>query len=492
MGLASKVNSGAGGAPPAPQQQGGQPGGMIQSAGRPGGPPGASAYPSAPQQQQSQFPGQPGAQGQQLQYPGQPGAPGQQSQYPGQQGAPGQLPFPGQQGAPGQQSQYPGQQGGQSQFPGPQGGPGQQSHFPGQQQLQQPGGQRFGGPGAQGSFAGAPQSQQSFGGPQSNQSFGAAPSQQSYGGQPQQGHGRQVPGGANAQYAGTHGLMGQPGSAGSVMPVIKTKLTNMVTTNHLQAFFPQGLNRVFERLDCVNFAGLSQKWDMPLELATDLAQLALYDIVIFADDSGSMVFEERGERIDDLKLILGRVAEVATLFDDDGILVRFMNSSVEGNGIRSPEAAIALVQQIQFNGMTPLGTNLNSKVIQPFLMSGIQRRDLAKPILCVVITDGEPVGEAPGTVKRVIVQAKQAASQSAYGPGAIAFQFAQVGKDVKAQRFLGELDNDPEVGMSIDATSYYELEAEEYANKGVTLTPELWLCKLMLGAIDPSYDEQDE
>lgn len=38
-----------------------------------------------------------------------------------------------------------------------------------------------------------------------------------------------------------------------------------------------------------------------------------------------MVFEERGERIDDLKLILGRVAEVATLFDDDGILVRFMN-----------------------------------------------------------------------------------------------------------------------------------------------------------------------
>jgi len=31
---------------------------------------------------------------------------------------------------------------------------------------------------------------------------------------------------------------------------------------------------------------------------------------VSADDSGSMVFEERGERIDDLKLILGRVAEV--------------------------------------------------------------------------------------------------------------------------------------------------------------------------------------
>jgi hypothetical protein len=57
---------------------------------------------------------------------------------------------------------------------------------------------------------------------------------------------------------------------------------------------------------------------MPLELAHDLATLALYDIVIFADDSGSMIFEEGGERINDLKVIMGRVAEVATMFDEDG------------------------------------------------------------------------------------------------------------------------------------------------------------------------------
>ena len=50
---------------------------------------------------------------------------------------------------------------------------------------------------------------------------------------------------------------------------------------------------------------------MPMELATSLACVALYDIVIYADDSGSMIFEEGGERVSDLKLILGRVAEVA-------------------------------------------------------------------------------------------------------------------------------------------------------------------------------------
>lgn len=40
----------------------------------------------------------------------------------------------------------------------------------------------------------------------------------------------------------------------------------------------------------------------------------------------------------------------------------------------------------------------------------------------------------------------------------------------------------------------YEVEADEMsrANPPVELTPELWLIKLLLGAIDPSYDTQDE
>ena len=66
----------------------------------------------------------------------------------------------------------------------------------------------------------------------------------------------------------------------------------------------------------------------------------------------------------------------------------------------------------------------------------------------------------------------------------------QVGKDTDAQAFLSRLDNDRDVGNMIDATSYFELEAEEYRQKGIQLTPELWMVKLMVGAIDPTYDEQ--
>lgn len=41
-----------------------------------------------------------------------------------------------------------------------------------------------------------------------------------------------------------------------------------------------------------------------------------------------MAFEQGGERIDDLKLIMSRVAYATSLFDQDGISVRFMNSRV--------------------------------------------------------------------------------------------------------------------------------------------------------------------
>ena len=83
-----------------------------------------------------------------------------------------------------------------------------------------------------------------------------------------------------------------------------------------------------------------------MELAYSMASLALYDIIIYADDSGSMAFEEGGERIQDLKLMVGRVADVATLFDDDGILVRFMNGTTEGNGVRDSASAGQLISQV--------------------------------------------------------------------------------------------------------------------------------------------------
>lgn len=59
---------------------------------------------------------------------------------------------------------------------------------------------------------------------------------------------------------------------------------------------------------------------------------------------------------------------------------------------------------------------------------------------------------------------------------------------------MGKLDNDPTVGRMVDCTSNYENESAEMAraNPPVELTPDVWILKLILGAIDPSYDTKDE
>ncbi|KAK9799327.1 hypothetical protein WJX73_002748 [Symbiochloris irregularis] len=300
--------------------------------------------------------------------------------------------------------------------------------------------------------------QQQYGGGQAGYPSQSRPQQQQQ--SPYGGYGQQAPqqgGFPGQQNPGQYGQQGQqqqqqqaPSGGGGLSPQqIQQKLQTIVQQNRLEAFYPpQALQSVAQRVSRVDMQSISQKYRMPMEVASSLVSLALYDTVLFCDDSGSMAFEENGERIQDLKVILQRAAEVTCLFDDDGIQVRFMNGSVEGNGIRDTVSAGNLVQQVQFNGMTPLGTSLDTKVIRPFL--GTQ-----------------------------------------YGAGAIAFEFAQVGKDQGAQKFLASLDNDPNIGGSIDATSYYELEAEEFKRKGVTLTPDVWLLKLLCGAIDKSLDESD-
>jgi hypothetical protein len=207
-----------------------------------------------------------------------------------------------------------------------------------------------------------------------------------------------------------------------------------------------------------------------------------------------MQFEEGGERIKDLRLILERVASVATIFDDDGISLRFMNARYDQNlveNIRSEQQIESLMRNVQFKGLTPMGTELRSKVIDGIIVPKLQSRQYRKPILVITITDGQPAGEAPNTIFDTIKYAAQQVSQQ-FGPGGIAFQFAQVGNDQKAREFLAKLDEDPAIGQLIDCTSNYENESEEMQKQGVNLTPDLWIVKLILGAIDSSYDRKDE
>ena len=179
-----------------------------------------------------------------------------------------------------------------------------------------------------------------------------------------------------------------------------------------------------------------------------------------------MKFEEDGERIEDLRLILSRVAYAATLFDDDGISLRFMNRPSPGqplpqlDNITNESQITQLIGQrgqegaIKFQGLTPLGTQLQEQVLEPLVLSRARARALRKPVLIITITDGQPAGESRSTLRdKIQYTMDQFRSTPELGRKPVAFQFAQVGNDQAARNFLAELDADPAVGPLIDCTS---------------------------------------
>lgn len=106
-------------------------------------------------------------------------------------------------------------------------------------------------------------------------------------------------------------------------------------------------------------------------------KLSLYDIVFLIDDSGSIEFSKlQGE----LKSILKNTAYAGSLFDQDGFSVRFMNSAVEADHVRTGAEAEDLVSRVSFSGGTPLVTSLRGILEKPW--------NPQKPLLVIIITDG--------------------------------------------------------------------------------------------------------
>ncbi|KAL4887114.1 hypothetical protein BJY04DRAFT_47753 [Aspergillus karnatakaensis] len=300
------------------------------------------------------------------------------------------------------------------------------------------------------------------------------------------------------------GQAGPPGGAGAgpatpqQVDAYRQLLISTIQEKNLQHFYPPDkLDRLVQGLSRDGPAKVNRivnEFSLPIEIAMDVIKLSLYDIVLYVDDSGSIEFEEKGVRKEQLKQIIGIVATVASTFDEDGISLRFMNNDFMQNNIRSAQEVEQIISNIRFSGMTPLGSALRSKVLDPVIVSQARSNRLQKPVLVITITDGQPAGEPLDSVAQGIRYTIDEVSRTQYGRGAVAFQFSQVGNDTKARDFLGSLDNDPSIGGFIDCTSNFEVEQDEMsrASPPVHLTRELWCAKLMLGSIDSSYDTKDE
>lgn len=325
--------------------------------------------------------------------------------------------------------------------------------------------------------------------------------QQPQGGCPSPGTPQHQPGGYPPQHQQQQtNLLQQQRAAQPLGPqqinAYKQILQRTIQEKQLQSFFPPTDSRL-DQAAAVAAANIDQvciNWRFAKEIGQDLAKLALFDVVLYIDNSGSMEFDEGGKRIEELRLVLKYVISIVKLFDSDGLAIRFMNDAQRSlDNVRDEDTINrVLAQPGLFHGTTPLGTELRRQVVNE-IVANARTNSLPKPVLVITITDGIPVGEQSTVLNDSILHATSEVAKTKYGPGAVSFQFAQVGEDKRAQEFLDNLDNDPHIGQFIDCTSNYEQESEQMRNiNGSDLTPQLWILKMLLGAIDSSYDTKDE
>ncbi|KAI9782558.1 MAG: hypothetical protein M1839_004802 [Geoglossum umbratile] len=140
---------------------------------------------------------------------------------------------------------------------------------------------------------------------------------------------------------------------------------------------------------------VTSRWGLSEETTPKLIKLAFYDFIFLCgllegilDDSDSMNQSDR-KRL--LLNTLGSVASFATLLEPTGITVRFINYNTDDtfNKMVNVNEIVQRVGSINFDGGTKLGTTLDDKIVQPMILDKAKKRRLEKPVIVVIITDGE-------------------------------------------------------------------------------------------------------
>ncbi|TQW02492.1 ankyrin repeat protein [Cordyceps javanica] len=205
-------------------------------------------------------------------------------------------------------------------------------------------------------------------------------------------------------------------------------IRDFISEKRLEYFFP----RYSAFLDnVVNGAVRLDRDPNNLLNTKDLARLALYKPILYCDDSKSMgtkTVEDRTSWTDQAELVQ-RIASITTRIipKEGGIDLRFINKE-EGLSKASQDQVKELTTRMTPDGGTEIGTNLKSKVLDPFFKEPFKKRKLLRPLLISITTGGAPGSAAGKDTKKTEDNV------------AVRFQISQIGSDPEAGAFLRKLE----------------------------------------------------
>ena len=124
------------------------------------------------------------------------------------------------------------------------------------------------------------------------------------------------------------------------------------------------------------------------------------------------------DRVEALRDTLQRVSRFATLLSPEGISVRILNHYGDHDGrwdnLSTVESVNRRMDEVSYAGSTPLGIRLWEKILYPLVIGKANSNTLKKPVVVIVITDGEVSHLVPNPLMSVN---KKSANQLSYTHG---------------------------------------------------------------------------
>jgi len=243
-----------------------------------------------------------------------------------------------------------------------------------------------------------------------------------------------------------------------------------------------------KHMDVARIEEVLRRFEITIVEADELAALEDYEMVIVADDSGSMenpsvpptkrkLGVRSSTRWEELQATISSIVDITACFDSSGVDVFFLNREAVTGVKGSSDPRFVKAFEAPPQGTTPLTETLE------LVASRVSRE---RPILLFVLTDGEPNGgpEPLGAVLTKLV--------ARGGGGAkIHVQLMVCTPDDEEVQWLNDMDRS--IG-GVDVTDDYYTEQQEVLsyNRAPQFTRGDWVMKAMLGPVSKKFDKWDE
>lgn len=233
-----------------------------------------------------------------------------------------------------------------------------------------------------------------------------------------------------------------------------------------------------------NLNNVLAKFGVSIVEASDLVALQEYEIVVIADDSGSMrnpaapkaervVGEKPKTRWEELKETVAEIVDLGACFDDSGTDVFFLNRAPALKVKSSADEAFVKAFKKIPEGSTPLAETLQQ--VATYSMG-------ERKILLFILTDGEPNGGVDDFISNL---------SRLCGSGKLKVQIMACTPDEAEIEWLNEVDKQMK---QVDVTDDYYAEKKQVVAAGLVskFTHGDWVMKAMLGPVDHRFDAWDE